>query len=81
MVVIKNGCGLLGLRTLKSALSQEWVNELADFLHTDISLWKLKVTLRIIGGCGKKWLRPKRLCILPVIWLIKQIDWMIFACW
>ena len=27
----KNGCGLLGLRTLKSAVSQEWIDELGWF--------------------------------------------------
>ena len=28
MMVIKNGCGLLGLRTLKFAVSQEEIDEL-----------------------------------------------------
>ena len=37
MVVIKNKCGLVGLRTLKSAVSQKW------FLHVDTNLGKLKV--------------------------------------
>ena len=54
----KNGHGLLGLVTLKSAVSQEWVNKLDCFLHTDTNLWKLKVTLIIFGGCGKKWTSP-----------------------
>ena len=27
MVVVKNGCGLLGHGVLKSALSQEWIDE------------------------------------------------------
>ena len=31
MVVIKNGRDLLGLGTLKSALSQEWTDELGWF--------------------------------------------------
>ena len=31
MVVIKNRCGLLDLGTLKSAVSQEWINELDWF--------------------------------------------------
>ena len=36
MVVIENGRGLVGLRTLKSAVSQpmNW----ADFLHADTNL-------------------------------------------
>ena len=32
MVVIKNGRGLLGLGTQKSAVSQEWINELRSFV-------------------------------------------------
>ena len=32
MVVIKNGRGLLGLGTQKSAVSQEWINELGSFV-------------------------------------------------
>ena len=31
MVVIKNGHGILGLGTLKSAVSQEWINEMGWF--------------------------------------------------
>ena len=42
-------CGLLGLGTLKSAVSQEWTDELGWFLLTDTNLWKLRVTLIIIG--------------------------------
>ena len=36
--------GLLGHGTLKSAVSWEWIDEIADFLHTDTNLRKLKVT-------------------------------------
>ena len=54
MVVIKNGCGLLGLGTLKSVVSQEWTDELGWFLLTDTNLWKL----RVMGWCGRKWSRP-----------------------
>ena len=46
MVVVKNGRSLLGLRTLKYTVSQEWW---ADFLHADTNSGKLKVTLIIIG--------------------------------
>ena len=34
----------LGERTLKSAVSQEWV----DFVHADTNSWKLKVILIIL---------------------------------
>ena len=54
MVAIKNGHGLLGLGTLKSAVSQEWIDELVCFLLADTNLWKLKVTLTIIGWIWSK---------------------------
>ena len=31
MVVVKNECSLLGLRTLKFAVSQEWIDEMSWF--------------------------------------------------
>ena len=48
MVVVENGCGLLILGTLKSAVyykekSMNW----ADFLYADTNLGKLKATLII----------------------------------
>ena len=51
MVVFKRGCGLVGLvGSLKSAVSQEWINERSwFFLNKDANLGKLKVTLIIIG--------------------------------
>ena len=45
MVVLKNWHGLLGLGILKSAVSQEIVDEWTDFLHADTNIGKLKVTL------------------------------------
>ena len=42
MVVIKNGCGLLGLGTLKSAVSQEWINELGSFVACWCKFMKVK---------------------------------------
>ena len=42
MVVIKNGCGLLGLRTLKYAQSQEWINELGWFFACWYKFMKAK---------------------------------------
>ena len=42
MVVIKNGCGLLGLQTPKAAVSQEWVNELGWFFACWYKFMKAK---------------------------------------
>ena len=49
MVVVKNRCGLLDLGTLKSAVSQEPIDEMMKFLHADTSEGKLEVTLIIIS--------------------------------
>ena len=49
MVVVKNGRGIsLGHGTLKYVASQ------ADFLDTNINLWRLKSTLMIIGLAWSK---------------------------
>ena len=48
MVLVKNGRGLLGLWTLKSAFYQEGIDEMSLFLHADTNLGKLKVTLIIV---------------------------------
>ena len=42
MVVITNGCGHLGLGTLKSAVSQEWMNELGWFFACWYKFMKAK---------------------------------------
>ena len=42
MVVIKNGRGLLGLGTQKSAVSQEWINELGSFVACWCKFMKAK---------------------------------------
>ena len=44
MVVLKNGHSSLSLGILKSALSQEWIDEMSWFLHANTDLGKLKVT-------------------------------------
>ena len=49
MVLVKTQSGLLGLGTLKSAVSQELIDERANFVHADTNLGKLKVTITIIG--------------------------------
>ena len=42
MVVVKSGCGLLGLAALKYTVFQEWnYCERADFLHADTNLGKV----------------------------------------
>ena len=40
--------GYLGNGILKSALSQEWIDELSWFLHADTNSGNLKVTLMFI---------------------------------
>ena len=78
MVVIENGRGLVALRTLKSAVSQpmNW----ADFLHADTNLWKLKITLIIIG-----WVWSKMGKVLKIVGLLNQVyltnDLMNWADW
>ena len=42
MVVIKNGCGLLGLGTLKSSISQEWIDKLGWFFACWYTFMKAK---------------------------------------
>ena len=51
VVVVKNGCSVLDHTTLKSAIyiSQEWIDELSNFLHADTNLGKLNVNLIFIG--------------------------------
>ena len=53
-MVIKNRHGILGLGTLKSALSKERIEEMSCFLHADSNLGQLKVTLIIIGWSWSK---------------------------
>ena len=53
-MVIKNRHGIIGLGALKSALSQEWIDEMSCFLHADSNLGQLKVTLIIIGWSWSK---------------------------
>ena len=85
MVVMKNGCGLLGLGTLKLLyLKNKWINW-ADFLHADTKLCKLKVTLIIIG-----WLQSEIGKALKIVGLLSQVyltndlmnwaDWLNYFC-
>ena len=58
MVVVKNGRGLFGLATLKSALSQEWIDEISSFFACGYKSRKAKSYLddywvgRIKNGWG-----------------------------
>ena len=73
-------CGLLGLGTLKSAVSQEWTDELGWFLLTDTNLWKLRVTLIIIGLVWSKMVEA-----LKIVGFLNQVyltnDLMYWADW
>ena len=54
MLVVENGCSLLGLGTLKSAVSQEWIDEMSWYLPAHTNLGKLNITSIIIGwACSK----------------------------
>ena len=46
---VRNGHGLWGLGTLKSAVSQGPIDEMNWFLYADTNLRKLKVALIIIS--------------------------------
>ena len=76
----KNGHGLLGLGTLKSAVLQKESVNWADFLHADTNLWKLKVTLIII-----EWVWSKMSKALKIVGLLNQVhltnDLMNWADW
>ena len=83
MVVIKNGHGLLGLGTLKSAVSQEWNNFFAcwykfmkakSYLNNYwVDVVKNGQSLKIVGLLSQVYLTND---------LINWADyWMIFACW
>ena len=53
MVIIKNGRGPLGLRTLKSAVSEEWIDQLGCFFACWYKFRKGK-NLIIIGWAWSK---------------------------
>ena len=54
MVVAKNGRGLLGLATLKSAVYQEWIDGMSLFFVYWYRYREAKVTLIIIGWVWSK---------------------------
>ena len=49
VVVVKNGCDILGPQTLKSAVLQGAIDKMSCFLYADINLRKPKVTIIIIS--------------------------------
>ena len=87
MVVIKYGCGLLGLRTLKSAVSQELIGELGWYFACWYKCLKTKRCFNnyCVGadknGWGLKDRGTLKLGKSQMIWWIELIDWMVFACW
>ena len=52
--MVKNGCGQSGGRTLKPAVSEEWLDGRTDFLHVDTNSGKLKVDSMTFG-----WMWPR----------------------
>ena len=77
-----NGQGLLGHWTLKSALSQEWIDELSWFLHADTNSGKLKINkfcvvmVKIGHGLLGYWTLQTA---VSQEWL-NELSWF-FACW
>ena len=76
MVMVKNGHGQSGHRTLKLTVSQEWIDEITNFLHDGANSGKLKLISMILGGLGQKWAwlfsswDPKIYCIVRVsLWI------------
>ena len=87
MVVIKYGCGLLGLKTLKSAVSQELIDELGWYFACWYKCLKTKSCFNnyCVGAVKNGWGLKDRGTLKPgksqMIWWIEQIDWMVSACW
>ena len=54
MGVARNGCGQCGHRTLKLAVSQEWIDAMTDFWHAGANSRKLKVISMIFGWARSK---------------------------
>ena len=87
MVVIKYGCGLLGLKTLKSAVSQELIDELGWYFACWYKCLKTKSCFNnycvgaVKNGWGLKDRGTLKLGKSQMIWWIELIDWMVFACW
>ena len=46
-MLVGNGYGLLGCETPKSAISQEWIDEMSWFFDADTNLGKLRVLRKI----------------------------------
>ena len=85
-MVVKNGCGLLSLGTLKSTVFQEWINEMSWFFACWYKFRKAKSYFNIYwvdmlkNGWGlvdqgnlKSGLSDK--------WFDELSRLMIFACW
>ena len=82
--MVKNGCGQSGKGTIKLTISEEWTDEMADFLHVDTDLQKLNADQKFSG-----WAWPKMgvTCLVMGLynWLYLRKEHMdetdFFACW
>ena len=77
MMMVRNGYDLLGLGSLKSVVSQNWIDEMLKLLR------KLKVTFNnywvSMVKNGQSVIDHGIRCISQMIWCIEQIDWIIFV--
>ena len=76
-MMVRNGYDLLGLGSLKSVVSQKWIDEMLKVLR------KLKVTfnnywVNMVKN-GQSVIDHGIRCISQMIWCIEQIDWIIFV--
>ena len=83
-MLLKNGCGLLG----KSAVSQEWIDEMSWFFAYPYKFKKAKNYFNNywLGMVKNEWSlidhdTPKSL--VSNIWVdgLSKLVWMILACW
>ena len=69
MMMVRNGYDLLGLGSLKSVVSQKWIDEMLKGLIIE---WAWSKNGQSVIDCGIR-------CISQMIWCIEQIDWIIFV--
>ena len=54
----QNAVGQSDCRIFKLTMSPEHKMKKSDFLHADTDYWKLKVSWKIVGGHGQRWVWP-----------------------
>ena len=69
MMMVRNGYDLLGLGSLKSVVSQKWIDEMLKGLIIE---WAWSKNGQSVIDRGIR-------CISQMIWCIEQIDWIIFV--